>query len=354
MRARRPSDDELSAVARRRLALIGEELDLLRDDPSAVEHPAAAGDRGAAPQHPPGVDTAHDEDDQDQGDQQDQDDVADAVDPAGSVPSCSVAPAGRHRRGGTGGSLLEAVGGRAVALVPGTLRGRVALTSAHLALVAVAVALALVVTTWWVVRATGEPEAPTPVTAVPAAGEPLVADTGAPTDAGAGGPADGATGGETTHAGTTDDHDLGVVVVDVAGKVRRPGIATLPVGSRVVDALEAAGGVRRGVSMTGLNLARILVDGEQVLVGVPGVAAGATPGGAAPVGGASGAPGAPVNLNTATLAELDALSGIGPVTAQAILDWRTEHGRFSAVDELLEVSGIGEKTLADLAPHVTV
>jgi competence protein ComEA len=140
-------------------------------------------------------------------------------------------------------------------------------------------------------------------------------------------------------------------VVDVAGKVRRPGVATLPAGSRVVDAIRQAGGARPGVDLTSLNLARVLTDGEQILVGVapaPGVAASASSQPGASPGGAL------VNLNTATLDELDSLPGVGPVTAQKILDWRTAHGSFTAIDELLEVDGIGEKTLADMAPHLTL
>ena len=141
------------------------------------------------------------------------------------------------------------------------------------------------------------------------------------------------------------------VTVDVAGKVRRPGIAVLPPGSRVVDALEAAGGARRGVDLASLNLARPLIDGEQILVGVPvpaGVVGslGATPGPAES--------GPLVNLNSADLAALETLPGVGPVTAGAILSWRTEHGGFTAVEELLEVDGIGDATLAELAPHVTI
>ncbi len=151
------------------------------------------------------------------------------------------------------------------------------------------------------------------------------------------------------------------VVVDVAGKVRRPGLAVLPVGSRVADALAAAGGARPGVDLTSLNLARVLVDGEQLLVGVaasPGVTGpvgapgGGGPGG--PAGGAGPAPGGLVNLNTADEALLDTLPGVGPVTAAAIVAWRTEHGGFSAVDQLLDVNGIGEVTLAELTPLVTV
>ena len=135
----------------------------------------------------------------------------------------------------------------------------------------------------------------------------------------------------------------------MAGKVRRPGIAVLPVGSRVVDALEAAGGARRGVDLTGLNLARPLVDGEQVLVGVapaPGVAGTLTS--PAPEGTSL------VNLNSADLAALDTLPGVGPVTAEAIVSWREDNGGFTSVEELLEVDGIGEATLEDLAPLVTL
>ena len=150
--------------------------------------------------------------------------------------------------------------------------------------------------------------------------------------------------------GAADPATAGSVTVDVAGKVRRPGIAVLDPGSRVVDALKAAGGARGGVDLSGLNLARVLVDGEQILVGEPapvGLAASAVP--------SAGAPGGPlVNLNTASEAELEALPEVGPVTAQAILAWRTEHGGFTSVDELLEVDGIGDATLGQLAPYVTV
>ncbi|WP_418957002.1 helix-hairpin-helix domain-containing protein [Streptomyces tritici] len=140
------------------------------------------------------------------------------------------------------------------------------------------------------------------------------------------------------------------VVVDVSGKVRRPGILSLPAGSRVADALRAAGGVRPGTDMTGLNRARVLMDGEQVVVGVPGMVGSA--GGAA--GGAPGgaAPGMPVSLNAATVEQLDTLPGVGPVLAQHIVDYRTEHGGFRSVGELREVSGIGARRFAELEPLV--
>ncbi|MCX4832633.1 ComEA family DNA-binding protein [Streptomyces sp. NBC_01016] len=135
------------------------------------------------------------------------------------------------------------------------------------------------------------------------------------------------------------------VVVDVSGKVRRPGIQRLPAGARVADALRAAGGLRPGTDTEGLNRARLLVDGEQVVVGAPAAAAAAAPSGA-PVG--ASAPAGPIGLNTATLEQLDTLPGVGPVLAQHIVDYRTEHGGFRSVDELREVNGIGDRRFEDL------
>ncbi|MGW7713578.1 helix-hairpin-helix domain-containing protein [Streptomyces chartreusis] len=140
------------------------------------------------------------------------------------------------------------------------------------------------------------------------------------------------------------------IVVDVGGKVREPGIHRLPAGSRVADALRAAGGVRPGTNTDTLNRARFLVDGEQVIVGAP--AAPASEGGTnTGVGGAAApgaAPAAPVPLNTATVDQLDTLPGVGPVLAQHIIDYRTRHGGFRSVDELREVNGIGDRRFADL------
>ncbi|MEV0300338.1 ComEA family DNA-binding protein [Streptomyces prasinus] len=135
------------------------------------------------------------------------------------------------------------------------------------------------------------------------------------------------------------------IVVDVGGKVRDPGVHRLPAGSRVADALRAAGGVRPGTSTDGLNRARFLVDGEQVIVGGPAPA----PAAGGPAGTAPGAgPATPVSLNTATLDQLDGLPGVGPVLAQHILDYRTRNGGFRSVDELREVNGIGDRRFADL------
>lgn len=158
--------------------------------------------------------------------------------------------------------------------------------------------------------------------------------------------------------------------VHVIGAVRTPGVVTLPGGSRVIDAVEAAGGLTPTARVGELNLAQPLTDGEQVLVGdtvhpggqvrppagaAPSAATGPAPPAGAPGQGPAGAGGgAKLNLNTATAAQLDTLPGVGPVTAEKIIAWRTQHGRFSKVEELQEVPGIGPKSFADIAPHVTV
>ncbi|MBA9045797.1 MULTISPECIES: ComEA family DNA-binding protein [Streptomyces] len=134
----------------------------------------------------------------------------------------------------------------------------------------------------------------------------------------------------------------GQIVVDIGGKVRAPGIRRLPAGSRVADALRAAGGVRPGVNTDGLNRARFLVDGEQVVVG-ESAAAVAPAGTAAPSG-----PAAQVSLNTATEDQLDTLPGVGPVLARHIIDYRTRHAGFRSVDELRQVNGIGDRRFTDL------
>jgi competence protein ComEA len=133
-------------------------------------------------------------------------------------------------------------------------------------------------------------------------------------------------------------------VVDVAGRVTHPGIRTLAGGSRVADALSAAGGALPGVDTDGLNLARVLVDGEQVLVGAPSPPV---------VGQPPSGPKPPVSLNRATLDQLDALPGVGPVLAQHILDFRSSHGPFRSVDQLRQISGIGERKLTQLKPLLT-
>ena len=147
---------------------------------------------------------------------------------------------------------------------------------------------------------------------------------------------------------------VGEVIVHVRGRVARPGVVTLPSGSRVIDAIEAAGGLRPGASSGDLNLARVLADGEQIAVGVRASHDSASAG-PAPDATASGDAANPlIDLNAATAAELEALPGIGPVLAQRIVQWRIDNGRFTDVEVLGEVSGIGDALMAQLRPLVRV
>ncbi|RYV52642.1 ComEA family DNA-binding protein [Pengzhenrongella frigida] len=157
------------------------------------------------------------------------------------------------------------------------------------------------------------------------------------------------------------------VVVHVVGQVNAPGVVHLPTGSRVADAVSVAGGAAPGAVLAAVNLARVVQDGEQIVVpalgevapgttGAGGAAAsdadrnGADQTGAAPGGDASTL----LDLNTADATDLESLPGIGPVLAQRIVDWRTEHTRFTAVDELGEVAGIGDTLLGRLRELVRV
>jgi len=147
-------------------------------------------------------------------------------------------------------------------------------------------------------------------------------------------------------------------IVHVAGAVRRPGVYRFAAGARVEDAVRRAGGPTRHADLAALNLAAKVTDGAQILVPRKGAAA---PVSAAPAGAAGGsaagvptAPAAPIDLNTATLEQLDTLDGVGPATAQKILAYRQAHGGFRSVDELDQVSGIGPKELAALRGRVRV
>ena len=149
-----------------------------------------------------------------------------------------------------------------------------------------------------------------------------------------------------------EDRGGGRLTVHVAGAVRDPGVYRLDAGARVDDAVMRAGGATRRADLGGLNLAAELEDGRQVLVPerVRGGGGGSAAAGVAPVP----APGQPLNLNTATLEQLDTLSGIGPLTAQKILEYREELGGFGSIEELGEIPGIGEKRLASLREEVTL
>jgi competence protein ComEA len=142
------------------------------------------------------------------------------------------------------------------------------------------------------------------------------------------------------------------VTVHVRGRVRQPGVISLPVGSRVIDAIEAAGGLRPGVSTGALNLARLLVDGEQVAVGIRDTGMQPAPIDKTAPGAVSSLP--LVDINAASAAELEALPGIGPVLAGRIVQWRTDNGPFSDVEILGEVSGIGDALLAQIRPLIRV
>lgn len=323
-----PSDEHAEAVSRR-LATLTAELAAVRGDlPVGHRHTQVRSPYAAAPA-----------------------DDNEAVEP---VEVFAVPIPGRHSaRGPLGGAL-------------GPLSSRLRLAGAHVAVIAVVIAGGVAVAAWLAVRS--DPE---PVPALAPVSEPLVnlpesASSSSSTAPGIG-PGTGASTWPSTGPGSSSAQSSGVaspgmaagmaagpagdVTVDVAGKVRQAGIAVLPAGSRVVDALEAAGGARRGVDLASLNLARPLIDGEQILVGLP-VPAGVV----GSLGTAPGPadPGPLVNLNTADLAGLETLPGVGPVTADAIVSWRTDHGGFTAVEELLEVDGIGDATLAEIAPHVTI
>lgn len=222
--------------------------------------------------------------------------------------------------------------------------GRWGVTTQHLTVAALAVVALVAAVAWWSLRSVPQTESvelsssrSAPSTAPPAVTTPASTPPGA----------------AASPPTQTSTAQSGRLVVDVAGKVRRPGIVELPAGARVVDALAAAGGANPGVSLTSLNLARLLLDGEQIVVGIDVPFAGMSPPKAgAAAGGTTTVE--PVNLNTATAEQLDTLPGVGPVTAQAILAFRTDNGPFATVDELLEVSGIGDATLADLRPYVFV
>ena len=167
------------------------------------------------------------------------------------------------------------------------------------------------------------------------------------------GPAAAAGPGAASGASVASTSPSGApVIVDVTGWVKDPGVYEFGPGDRVIDAVNRAGGARKGADLTSINLAALLTDGSQVVIPKNG-AGTISAGGTAP--GSTGVGGAPiVNINVASESELESLSGVGPVLANAIIQYRTQHGPFHTVDDLLDVSGIGPATLEELRPQVTV
>lgn len=264
--------------------------------------------------------------------------------PAGGAPTGPVsafADAGRHRRPGPPRP--------AILTVPVALRG-VRATPRRLAVLGVLVLLAAVAVVLGIRVAWASSSAKPQSIAASAHGTPsgLVSRTVPAAFA------------PKSAAGLPTAAAVGVLLVHVVGQVRRPGVVHLPAGSRVLDAVNAAGGAKSSADLNHLNLARVLADGEQIVVPrpgetVPGVSGAQGAGaGSAGQGSTGGSAGVLVDLNTADAAALDTLPGVGPVLSQRILDWRTAHGRFSSVEELGEVSGIGVKLLAQIGPKVTV
>ncbi|MFB7983755.1 helix-hairpin-helix domain-containing protein [Streptomyces vinaceus] len=298
-RRRRPRpgspDPEAAAVRRRAEALLG-------GGPQPPPPEAAPLPSPPLPSSPPEAPPAQVRPDPGPG-------IRSVADPPPGAP-----PAGEAALSG-GAALRLAVRER----LPVWLQARCAVQPRTVAAVGVvlAAAVAFGAQQYWTAR-------PQPVTA-----PPVVAPATAPAAAASPGPPAAAGGGGAR------------IVVDVSGKVRDPGVRRLPAGARVEDALAAAGGVRPGTDVSGLNRARVLVDGEQVVVGAP---ASPVPGAGAGGGGGAG----PLSLGTATVEQLDGLPGVGPVLAQHIVEFRTARGGFRSVEELRQVDGIGERRFADL------
>lgn len=314
MRSRSQAADHEAAVARR-LELLTSELAAVRDD-SAERADSWVPHGHTRIRAMPDADTQ----------------LATAGDDPVPLPSVALMP-GRHASRRT-----TTPTGEWSDLVPEPLRGRIGFGPGQLVVVCLVAVLGLVATCWFLVRSGGHEVAAPVSVRTPARALARPHGSGAPVDTAA------------ARTGAAASTSTSKVVVDVTGKVRRPGIAVLRSGARIVDALRAAGGARPGVDLGSLNLAQVLTDGEQIVVGstrapATGVAAAA-----------SGAPSssALVDLNTADQAALESLPEVGPVTAQAIIAWRTEHGGFSAVSQLLDVDGIGDATLAQITPYVTL
>lgn len=281
------------------------------------------------------------------------------------VPGCRARPRSRHRRvvpapmppddrAGLPSSAWSALQTALRERLPPSLRGgRLALGRGAVLGLGLVAALGISVAAVLLLR--GSPHALVPgagAGALPGEGE----SSGAP---GSSAPSPGFAGRGQSAAAVASPRATIEVVVDVEGRVRHPGVLHLPMGARVVDALVAAGGALPGTDLAGVSRARRLVDGEQLRVGLPPLAGGASSpatvaGSARPAASASAAPGAPLDLNAATEADLDGLPGVGPVLAQRIIDWREAHGGFRRVEDLRSVSGLGGKRFDTVAPLVTL
>jgi competence protein ComEA len=180
-----------------------------------------------------------------------------------------------------------------------------------------------------------------PRSAGPAGGEPLVLTAPSPSSASS----------AAAFASPSAEAD---VVVYVCGAVKSPGVVRVPADARVADALALAGGPAARAELAAVNLAAKVVDGQQIMVPERGAAPVAASGAAASTGGAVAVPGAPVNINTASLEELDGLDGVGPATAQKIIDYRTASGPFKTIDDIKNVSGIGDAKFAAMKDSITV
>ena len=158
--------------------------------------------------------------------------------------------------------------------------------------------------------------------------------------------------------GSLEPGSSGMLVVHITGAVAKPGVYELPAGARVVDGVDAAGGPLPDADLSSMNLARPLTDGERVYIPrrgeVPPASAAAPGGSGDPGGGAPVDTSGKVNINTATVSQLEELPGIGEVIAQRIVDYRTQHGPFKTVRDLLKVEGIGDKKFESIEDHVTV
>ena len=222
--------------------------------------------------------------------------------------------------------------------------------------VAVLVLVAVVAGFVWYRIGIGGAGADESTSAAPSRSSTTTTPTADESDTGASSAASGVSGSSAAESASSKGQSS-KVAVHVAGAVTRPGVVELAAGSRVIDAVEAVGGALPEADLDRLNLAAKVVDGERVYVAKAGEAdPGVTGVGDADAGtdGSGGVPGAKVNLNTASEAQLEGLPGIGPTYAQAIVAERQRRGGFKSVNELRTVHGIGDKRFAELAPLVTV